>query len=133
MCPVLRSATAIKMKSRDQAHRQATIKGSRRLLDQKSDQNQDNFAMSCILLNTCYKLSTVVHQHSGRNHWVWLLCPCMQLDQTIDNISKVQITVDQGSKGALRPDQAIKSQFQRSKLLIAVADRSTGHIAVTTP
>ena len=29
--------------------------------------------------------------------------------------SRVQITVDQGSKGALRPDQAIKSQFQRSK------------------
>ena len=111
MCPVLRSATAIKMKSRDQAHRQATIKGSIRLLDQKSDQNQDNFAMSCILLNICYKLSTVVHQsrkratdcfqlwsatfsrarvlrsmryvikhcmwvcHSGRNNWVWLLCP----------------------------------------------------------
>ena len=47
--------------------------------------------------------------------------------------SRVQITVDQGSKVALRPDQAIKSQFQRSKLLIAVADRSTGHIAVTTP
>ena len=61
MCPVLRSATAIKMKSKDQAHRQATIKGSRRLLDQKSDQNQDDFAMPCILLNTCYKLSTVVH------------------------------------------------------------------------
>ena len=50
MCPVFRSATAIKMKSRDQAHRQVTIKGSRRLLDQKSDQNQDNFAMPCILL-----------------------------------------------------------------------------------
>ena len=48
MCPVLRSATAIKMKSRDQAHRQATIKGSRRFLDQKSDQNQDDFAMPCI-------------------------------------------------------------------------------------
>ena len=62
MCPVVRSATAIKMKSRDQAHRQATIKGSRRLLDQKSDQNQDDFAIPCILLNTCYKLSTVVHQ-----------------------------------------------------------------------
>ena len=41
--------------------------------------------------------------------------------------------MDQESKGALRPDQAIKSQFQRSILLIAVADRSTGHIAVTTP
>ena len=52
MCPVLRSATAIKMKSRDQAHRQATIKGSRRLLDQKSNQNQDDFAMPRILLNT---------------------------------------------------------------------------------
>ena len=47
--------------------------------------------------------------------------------------SRVQITVDQGSKAALKPNQAIKSQFQRSKLLIAVADRSTGHIAVTTP
>ena len=66
MCPVLRSATAIKMESRDQAHRQATIKGSRRLLDQKSDQNQDNFAMPCILLNTCYKLSTVMHQSRKR-------------------------------------------------------------------
>ena len=66
MCPVLRSATAIKMKSRDQAHRQATIKGSRRLLDQKSDQNQDDFAMPCILLKTCYKLSTVVHQSRKR-------------------------------------------------------------------
>ena len=66
MCPVLRSATAIKMKSRDQAHRQATIKGSRRLLDQKSDQNQDDFAMPRILLNTCYKLSTVVHQPRKR-------------------------------------------------------------------
>ena len=66
MCPVLRSATAIKMKSRDQAHRQATIKGSRRLLGHKSNQNQDNFAMPCILLNTCYKLSTVVHQSRKR-------------------------------------------------------------------
>ena len=45
MCLVLRSATAIKMKSRDQAHRQATIKESRRILDHKSDQNQDDFAM----------------------------------------------------------------------------------------
>ena len=66
MCPVLRSATAIKMKSRDQAHRQATIKGSRRLLGHKSDQNQDDFAMLCILLNTCYKLSAVVYQSRKR-------------------------------------------------------------------
>ena len=67
MCPVLRSATAIKMKLRDQAHRQATIKGSRKLLGNKSDQNQDDFAMPCILLNTCYKLSTVVHRASREN------------------------------------------------------------------
>ena len=51
MCPVLRSATAIKMKSRDQAYRQATIKGSRRLLDQKSNQNQDDFAIGLPVIN----------------------------------------------------------------------------------
>ena len=77
MCPVLRSATAIKMKSRDQAHRQATIKGSRRLLDNKSDQNQDDFAMLCILLNTYYKLPTVVHQSRKTIDRLFLAVVCL--------------------------------------------------------
>ena len=45
-----------------------------------------------------------------------------------------KILVDQKiSRGALKQDQAIKSNFWRSKFLIAVADGSTGHIVVTTP
>ncbi len=39
MCPVLPSATVIEVKSKDQAHQQATIKGSRYHLGQKYDQN----------------------------------------------------------------------------------------------
>ena len=41
MCPVLPPATAIKVKSRDQAHRRATIKGSRWRSGRKYDQNQN--------------------------------------------------------------------------------------------
>ena len=41
MCPVLPSATAIKVKSKDQAHTQAAIKGSRWRLGHKYDQNQN--------------------------------------------------------------------------------------------
>ena len=37
------------------------------------------------------------------------------------------------SRGASKQDQAIKSKIWRSKILIAVADGSTGYIAVTTP
>ena len=41
MCSVLPAATAIKVKSRDQAHRQAMIKGSRWRSGHKYDQNQN--------------------------------------------------------------------------------------------
>ena len=41
MCPVLPAATAIKVKSRDQAHRRATIKGSRWCSGHINDQNQN--------------------------------------------------------------------------------------------
>ena len=41
MCPVLPSATAIKAKSKDQAHRRAAIKGSRYNLGNKLDQNRN--------------------------------------------------------------------------------------------
>ena len=41
MCSVLPAATAIKVKSRDQAHRRATIKGSRWRSGHKYDQNQN--------------------------------------------------------------------------------------------
>ena len=41
MCSVLPAATAIKVKSRDQADRRATIKGSRWRSGHKYDQNQN--------------------------------------------------------------------------------------------
>ena len=55
----------------------ATIKGSRRLLDNKSDQNQDDFAMLCILLNTYYNLSTVVHQSRKTIDRLFLAVVCL--------------------------------------------------------
>ncbi len=47
MCSVLPAATAIKVKSRDQAHRRAMIKESRWCSGHKYDQNKKN-ARRCI-------------------------------------------------------------------------------------
>ena len=76
-------------------------------------------------LPACCSIAMVAHaMHGGRNQWVWSLA-----QSTI----KHKILVDQEIKGCLKQDQAIKSKFCRSKILIAVADGSTGYIVVTTP
>ena len=51
----------------------------------------------------------------------------------LDQPSSVKVWSIKRSTGASKQDQAIKSIFWRSKVLIAVADGSTGYIAVTTP
>ena len=53
MCPVLPPATAIKVKSRDQAHRRATIKGSRWRSGRKYDQNQNKNARRYNIIVPC--------------------------------------------------------------------------------
>ena len=53
MCPVLPPATAIKVKSRDQAHRRATIKGSRWRSRRKYDQNQNKNARCYNIIIPC--------------------------------------------------------------------------------
>ena len=55
MCPVLPSVTAIKVKSKDQAHRQAPIKGSRHHLGNnvKYDQNYAKINTTAFLSVLC--------------------------------------------------------------------------------
>ena len=55
MCPVLPAATAIKVKSRDQAYRRATIKGSRWCSGHKYDQNQNK--MSDVIIYLAHTVS----------------------------------------------------------------------------
>ena len=50
---------------------------------------------------------------------------------SLDQQSSVKFWLIKRSKGASKQDQAIKSKIWRSKILIAVADGSTGYIAVT--
>ncbi len=52
MCPVLPAATAIKVKSRDQAHRRSAIKGSRGCSGHKYDQNQNKMSDVIYLVHT---------------------------------------------------------------------------------
>ena len=54
-------------------------------------------------------------------------------DHSLDQQSSVKFWLIKRSRGASKQDQAIKSKIWRSKILIAVADGSTGYIAVTTP
>ena len=52
ICSVLPAATAIKVKSRDQAHRRVTIKGSRWRSGRKYDQNQNKMPDVVYTLHT---------------------------------------------------------------------------------
>ena len=60
ICPVLPPATAIKVKSRDQVHRRATIKGSRWRSGRKYDQNQNKNARRYIPCTHCFHRATVL-------------------------------------------------------------------------
>ena len=51
----------------------------------------------------------------------------------LDQRSSVKVRSIKRSRDASKQDQAIKSKFWQSKILIAVADGSTGYMAVTTP
>ena len=51
----------------------------------------------------------------------------------LDRRSSIKVWLIKRSRDPSKQDQAIKSKFWQSKILIAVADGSTGYIAVTTP
>ena len=60
MCPVVPSATAIKVKSKDQAHWQASIKGSRQNLGQKYNQNRE-ISYRLVQTGTTLSYSTLLY------------------------------------------------------------------------
>ena len=83
MCSVLPAATAIKVKSRDQAHRRATIKGSRWRSGNKYDQNQNKmpdvvYTMHTLLTLMFHRAIVVVST---------VLCPVARILWLIININ----------------------------------------------
>ena len=83
MCSVLPAATAIKVKSRDQAHRRATIKGSRWRSGHKYDQNQNKmpdvvYTMHTLLTLMLHRAIVVIST---------VLCPVARILWLIININ----------------------------------------------
>ena len=83
MCSVLPAATAIKVKSRDQAHRRATIKESRWRSGHKYDQNQNKMP------GVIYTMHTLLTLMLNRAIVVisTVLCPVARILWLIININ----------------------------------------------